>query len=98
MWWAYTANTMSSAIEALGMSLLDSLAQLAVSEDKKAGCRACRCSRGEFIEKNIRPRDIMTRKSIWKCDYCCHNSRRVYQRGTSFARHGSHCRGKAGTR
>ena len=31
----YTANTMSSAIEALGMSLPDSSAQLAVSEDKR---------------------------------------------------------------
>ena len=35
----YTANTMSSAIEALGMSLPDSSAQLAVSEEKKIDAR-----------------------------------------------------------
>ena len=60
----YTANTMSSAIEALGMSLPDSSAQLAVSEDKRLDAKAAGAAVVHLIEKNIRPRDIMTRKAF----------------------------------
>lgn len=60
----YTANTMSSAIEALGMSLPDSSAQLAVSEDKLKDAKAAGQAVVNLIEKNIRPRDIMTRKAF----------------------------------
>jgi len=60
----YTANTMSSAIEALGMSLPDSSAQLAVSEDKKLDAKLAGAAVVNLIEKNIRPRDIMTRKAF----------------------------------
>ena len=60
----YTANTMSSAIEALGMSLPDSSAQLAVSEDKLADAKAAGAAVVNLVEKNIRPRDIMTRKAF----------------------------------
>jgi len=60
----YTANTMSSAIEALGMSLPDSSAQLAVSEDKLADAKAAGAAVVNLVEKNIRPRDIMTRQAF----------------------------------
>ena len=60
----YTANTMSSAIEALGMSLPDSSAQLAVSEDKKIDAKKAGAAVVDLIEKDIKPRDIMTRKAF----------------------------------
>ena len=60
----YTANTMSSAIEALGMSLPDSSARLAVSEDKKLDAKEAGSAVVNLVEKNIRPRDIMTRKAF----------------------------------
>ncbi|MBN38538.1 MAG: dihydroxy-acid dehydratase [Opitutae bacterium] len=60
----YTANTMSSAIEALGMSLPDSSAQLAVSEDKRLDAKEAGAAVVNLIEKDIKPRDIMTRKAF----------------------------------
>jgi dihydroxy-acid dehydratase len=60
----YTANTMASAIEALGMSLPNSSAQLAVSKDKTEDCRRAGAAVIELLRKNIRPRDIMTRKAF----------------------------------
>ena len=60
----YTANTMASAIEALGMSLPNSSAQEAVSEDKKNDCFRAGAMVLELIEKDIKPRDIMTRKAF----------------------------------
>jgi len=60
----YTANTMASAIEALGMSLPNSSAQEAISEDKKNDCHRAGATVLALIEKNIKPRDIMTRKAF----------------------------------
>ncbi len=60
----YTANTMASAIEALGMSLPDSSAQLANSKDKLADCERAGAAVVNLIEKGIRPLDIMTRKAF----------------------------------
>ena len=60
----YTANTMSSAIEALGMSLPDSSAQLAVSEDKRIDARDAGEAVIHLIANDIKPRDIMTRKAF----------------------------------
>ncbi len=60
----YTANTMASAIEALGMSLPNSSAQAAVSEDKKRDCRSAGEAVTQLITRNIRPRDIMTRHAF----------------------------------
>ncbi len=60
----YTANTMASAIEALGMSLPNSSAQDAVSKDKIDDCRRAGAAVHELIKKGIRPRDIMTRKAF----------------------------------
>jgi len=60
----YTANTMASAIEALGMSLANSSAQEAVSESKARDCLAAGEAVVNLIRKNIRPRDIMTKKAF----------------------------------
>jgi dihydroxy-acid dehydratase len=60
----YTANTMSSAFEALGMSLLGS-SQMASPDTEKADSAAASAKvLVNAIKKNIRPRDIITRKSI----------------------------------
>jgi len=60
----YTANTMASAIEALGMSLPYSASNPAISEEKKNEC----LDAGKYIrillEKDIKPSDIMTRKAF----------------------------------
>ncbi|MCH8073408.1 MAG: dihydroxy-acid dehydratase [Proteobacteria bacterium] len=56
----YTANTMASAIEALGMSLANSSAQEAISEAKKSDCRRAGEAVLNLIEKDIKPSDIMT--------------------------------------
>jgi len=60
----YTANTMASAIEALGMSLPNSSAQEAVSEDKKNDCHRAGGAVLELIKKDIKPSDIMTRQAF----------------------------------
>ncbi len=60
----YTANTMASAIEALGMSLPNSSAQAAVSHDKTVDCEAAGRAVLELIRRGIRPRDIMTREAF----------------------------------
>ncbi len=60
----YTANTMASAIEALGMSLPNSSAQNAVSPAKAADARAAGAAVIELIKRGIRPRDIMTKKAF----------------------------------
>ncbi len=60
----YTANTMASAIEALGMSLPGSSAQNAVSESKMADCRAASAAVLNLLERDIKPRDIMTREAF----------------------------------
>lgn len=60
----YTANTMASAIEALGMSLPGSSAQAAISKSKETDCRNAGKAVVEMLKKNIRPSDIMTRKAF----------------------------------
>ena len=60
----YTANTMASAIEALGMSLPNSSAQAAISKDKDKDCRDAGAAVMNLIKNNIRPSDIMTRKAF----------------------------------
>src|SRR4030095_15881027 len=59
----YTANTMASAIEALGMSLPYSSSNPALSEAKKKECLAAGNAIRLLLEKDIKPRDIMTRKA-----------------------------------
>jgi dihydroxy-acid dehydratase len=60
----YTANTMASAIEALGMSLPYSSSNPAISEDKQKECEAIGASIEFLLKKDIKPRDIMTRKAF----------------------------------
>jgi dihydroxy-acid dehydratase len=60
----YTANTMASAIEALGMSLPNSSAQAAVSREKKRDCQQAGAAVMNLIQMGIRPRDIMSRKAF----------------------------------
>lgn len=60
----YTANTMASAIEALGMSLPFSSSNPALSEEKRKECEAAGKAIRLLLERNIRPSDIMTRKAF----------------------------------
>lgn len=60
----YTANTMASAIEALGMSLPGSSAQNAVSNDKREDCEAAGAAVLALLERDIKPSDIMTREAF----------------------------------
>jgi dihydroxy-acid dehydratase len=60
----YTANTMAAAIEALGMSLPYSSSNPAISEDKKAECLAAGKAIRLLLEKDIKPKDIMTRRAF----------------------------------
>lgn len=58
----YTANTMATAIEALGMSLPGSSAQEAISPEKREDCRLAGQAIRWLLDNDIKPSDIMTRK------------------------------------
>jgi len=60
----YTANTMASAIEALGLSLPNSSAQDAISEAKRRDSYNAGAAVADLIEKNIRPSDILTMQAF----------------------------------
>jgi dihydroxy-acid dehydratase len=60
----YTANTMASAIEALGLSLPGSSAQEAVGEEKRSDCRRAGEAVVRLVHEGLRPRDILTRRSF----------------------------------
>jgi dihydroxy-acid dehydratase len=60
----YTANTMASAIEALGLSLPNSSAQAAVSPEKQADCLAAGKAVLHLIDHDIKPLDILTKASF----------------------------------
>ncbi|MDP6535698.1 MAG: dihydroxy-acid dehydratase [Gammaproteobacteria bacterium] len=60
----YTANTMASAIEALGMSLPNSSAQDAISREKEYDCISAGEAVMRLIEYDIKPSDIMTRSAF----------------------------------
>ena len=60
----YTANTMASAIEALGMSLPYSSSNPALSNDKKEECKRAGEAIKLLLEKDIKPSDIMTREAF----------------------------------
>jgi dihydroxy-acid dehydratase len=60
----YTANTMASAIEALGLSLPDSSAQEAVGTAKRDDCRRAGAAVVELIKAGITPADILTKKAF----------------------------------
>ena len=60
----YTANTMASAVEALGMSLPGSSSQDAISESKKDDCVSAGEAIMNLLESDIKPSDIMTREAF----------------------------------
>ena len=60
----YTANTMASSIEALGLSLPNSASYPATHEGKTAECVAIGAAMKNLLEKQILPRDIITKKSL----------------------------------
>ncbi len=60
----YTANTMSSAIEALGLSLPYSSSNPAVSTDKHSECDHIGVAMRNILEKDIKPKDILTKKAF----------------------------------
>ncbi len=60
----YTANSMASAIEALGMSLPNSSAQNAISKAKLEDCRRAGAAVVDMLRQGIRPCDILTRKAF----------------------------------
>jgi dihydroxy-acid dehydratase len=60
----YTANTMASAIEALGMSLPGSSAQEALGADKMEDCRRAGAAVVALLGLGLRPRDVMTRRAF----------------------------------
>jgi dihydroxy-acid dehydratase len=60
----YTANTMASAIEALGMSLPNSSAQNAVSPAKMDDCRRAGAAVVKMLQRGLKPLDILTKKAF----------------------------------
>ena len=60
----YTANTMACAIEALGMSLPNSSAQIAISQEKREDCRRAGEAALALLKAGIRPKDILTKKAF----------------------------------
>ena len=60
----YTANTMASSIEALGMSLPGSSSQDAVSNDKKVDCQNAGEEIKHLLDLDLKPSDIMTKKAF----------------------------------
>jgi dihydroxy-acid dehydratase len=60
----YTANTMASAIEALGMALPYSSSNPALSKEKSVECSTAGKAILHLLEKDIKPRDIMTHKAF----------------------------------
>ncbi len=60
----YTANTMASASEAMGMSLPNSSSQLAIGPEKREDCRQAGKAALDLLKAGIRPLDIITRKSL----------------------------------
>lgn len=60
----YTANTMASAIEALGMSLPNSSAQIAISKAKETDCINAGHAVIQLLKQDIRPKNILTKKAF----------------------------------
>ena len=67
----YTANTMASAIEVLGLSLPNSSAQLAIGKEKRDDCERAGAAVMAMLKKGIKPRDILTRKAFENCITVC---------------------------
>ncbi len=67
----YTANTMASAIEVLGMSLPNSSAQLAIGPEKRQDCERAGAAVMNMLKKGIKPSDILTRHAFENAIVVC---------------------------
>lgn len=67
----YTANTMASAIEVLGMSLPNSSAQLAIGKEKREDCERAGAAVMNMLRKGIKPSDILTRHAFENAIVVC---------------------------
>ncbi len=67
----YTANTMASAIEVLGMSLPNSSAQLAIGKEKREDCERAGAAVMAMLKKGIKPSDILTRHAFENAIVVC---------------------------
>ena len=89
----YTANTMSSAFEALGMSLPYSSTMANPHDEKANSAKESAKVLIEAIKKDIKPRDIVTRKAIENAVARDHGHRRLDQRGAALPGHRARGRG-----
>ena len=83
----YTANTMAVAIEALGLSLPYSSSLPAEDPGKADECRRAGAAVRMLLERDLKPRDILTRKSFENAHDDDHGGGRIDQRGAAPARH-----------
>ena len=67
----YTANTMASAIEALGMAIPYGSTAPGISSEKLEECKLAGKYLRNLLENDITPKKIMTKKSLRKCNYSC---------------------------
>jgi dihydroxy-acid dehydratase len=67
----YTANTMASAIEVLGMSLPNSSAQLAIGREKREDCERAGAAVLGMLHSGLKPRDILTREAFENAIMVC---------------------------
>lgn len=67
----YTANTMASAIEALGLSLPNSSAQTAIGREKREDCERAGAAVMAMLRQGIKPRDILTRRAFENAIVVC---------------------------
>ena len=88
----YTANTMASCIETLGMSLPGSSSHPAVSKAKQLECLAAGQAIKNLLALNLRPRDIMTARRLPRRHDRRHDHRRLHQRRPAPHRHGRRLR------
>ena len=86
----YTANTMATAIEAMGMALPDSASIPAEHPDKLDECLRAGAAIRHLLELDLKPRDIMTRASLRERDGHDHGARRFDERRAAPDRHGPH--------
>ncbi len=91
----YTANTMATAIEAMGMSLPGSSSQIAVSMEKAEDCTRAGQAVVELLRLGITPRQIMTQEGVRERHHRDHHPGRLDQRRAAPAGHGARRGGQA---
>ena len=94
----YTANTMASAIEALGLSLPNSSAQAAISAEKLDDCRRAGAAVARLVADGMTPRRILTRQAFENAITVVDRAGRLDQRGAAPAGHRQRRRRQADAR